>query len=150
MGRAGAHRRAQRRGRASDASTTRSTRYGPVVYYCILVEGRDFSVSSPAGPRATGSSTAPAPRPPLDRVVRRGAALGDLALRELRGLVDDLHRHGASTVASDLRATVGARRPSPLRRADLVALGLRLRAAGGGPRRPWPWPSAPRQAAFCR
>ena len=38
-----------------DASTTRSTRYGPVVYYSILVEGRDFSVSSPAGPRATGS-----------------------------------------------------------------------------------------------
>ena len=55
--------------RASDASNTRNTRYVPVVYYSILVEGRDFSVSSLAGPRArtVGAidfSTAPAPRPP--------------------------------------------------------------------------------------
>ena len=41
--------------RASDASNTRNTRYVPVVYYSILVEGRDFSVGSRAGPRATGS-----------------------------------------------------------------------------------------------
>jgi len=81
--------------RASDASNTRNTRYVPVVYYSILVEGRDFSVSSPAGraPGRSGPSTSLLRRADdlLHLVRRRGAALGHLALRELRGLVDGLH-----------------------------------------------------------
>ena len=55
----------------------------------------------------------------LDRVRRRGAALGDLALGQFGGLVDDVQRHGRRVHSQLLGDGV-----------DLL-LGLRLRGGGG-------------------
>ena len=115
---------------AARVTPLHSTHYGPVVYYCIPVEGRDFGVSSPAGPRPDGANQVnslldpyPASRSEEeDRELvprRRGPAALDLRLLRRRhvALVDaslevealDPVRRGPDRLALlDLRATVGA------------------------------------------